>query len=581
MAIDLLKLQEKLGYSVNKGGMCYGIAYMAIQAIIRDDLERYISRINYLEKTLLQHNNNQDDAIDEIVEKINAAYEKRKNKQNLDSEEIKLLDILNWLDGVQIYFNQNKLFSDSQNYEIATNFFSANTNQEEKENRKIFVIAKELNMLTEKLINDIFDKIDNSKDPIAFSLSSVDHIISIGKSSNYMPIYLISHDIHKHITSSRHLYSEVIHAFNYSLRTALSIMTYSYQEANISIKYVTNNLDKDDLPKLLCIALKEGHPEAIKAYIGCISNLRGINKQELLAAKKPNGIPGLFMALQNGHSEAVKAYIEGIFNFDGINKQELLAAKSKDVTPGLYMSLYNGHSEAVKVYIECISNFDGIDKQELLAAKTQDGTPGLCMALQDGHSEAIKVYIECISKFAGINKQELLAAKIQDDGTPGLFMALQEGQSAAIKAYIESISNLVGIDKQELLAAKTQGDEIPGLFMSLYDGHSEAVKVYIEGISKFDGIDKQELLAAKIPNGTPGLHIALQNGHSEAIKAYIEGISNIAGIDKQELLAAKIPDGTPGLHIALQKGHLEAVKIYKETISKFMVLNNGSPRFLP
>ncbi|MBK2035593.1 ankyrin repeat domain-containing protein, partial [Francisella tularensis subsp. novicida] len=84
MAIDLLKLQKKLGYDVDTGGMCYGIAYMAIQAIIRDDLAAYISRIEYLEKTLSQHNNNQDAAINEIVEKINVAYEKRKNKQNLD-----------------------------------------------------------------------------------------------------------------------------------------------------------------------------------------------------------------------------------------------------------------------------------------------------------------------------------------------------------------------------------------------------------------------------------------------------------------------------------------------------------------
>ncbi|WP_234393595.1 hypothetical protein, partial [Francisella hispaniensis] len=425
--MSILKLQEKLGYSVNEGGMCYGIAYMAIQAIIRDDLETYISRINYLEKTLLQHNYNEDDAIDEIVEKINAAYEKRKNKQNLDSEEIKLLDILNWLDGVQIYHNYNELLSNSQNYEIATNFFSANTNQEEKENRKIFVIAKELNMLTEKLINDIFDKIDNSKDPIAFSLSTVDHIISIGKSSNYMPIYLINHDIHEHITSSRHLYSEVIHAFNYSLRTALSIMTYSYQEANISVKYVTNNLYKDDLSKLLCIALQEGHPEAIKAYIEGISNFAGI-KQELLAPKTQNGTPGLFMALQNGHSETIKVYIECISNFDGIDKQELLAAKSSKKTPGLYIALYNGQSEAIKAYIEGISNFDGIDKQELLAAKREDGTSGLFMALQNGHSTAIKAYIEGISNFDGIDKQELLAAK-REDGTSGLFMALQNGHS--------------------------------------------------------------------------------------------------------------------------------------------------------
>ncbi|AEB28660.1 ankyrin repeat domain-containing protein [Francisella hispaniensis] len=531
MAIDLLKLQEKLGYGVNTGGMCYGIAYMAIQAIIRDDLETYISRIKYLEKTLLQHNNNQDDAIDEIVEKINVAYEKRKNKQNLDSEEIKLLDILNWLDGVQIYHNYKNLLFGGQNYEIATNFFSANTNQKEKENRKIFVIAKELNMLTKELINDIFDKIDNSKDSIAFSLSSSNHIISIGKSSNYMPIYLINHDIHKLITSSRSLYSEVLCAFNYS-KEALNIMTHSYQEENISVKYVTNNLDKDDLCKLLCIALQNGYVEAIKVYIEGISNLAGINKQELLAAKKQNGTPGLCIAFYNRHVEAIKVYIEGISNFDGINKQELLAAEMPDGTPGLFMVLQYGYSETIKVYIEGISNFDGINKQELLAAKRSNGTPGLFTALQNGHVEAIKVYIEGISNFDGINKQELLAAK-RSNGTPGLYMALHEG-------------------------------------------HSETIKVYIEGISKFAGIDKQELLAAKRSNGTSGLYMALQNGHSEAIKAYIEAIFNLPGINRRELLTLTKTE----LDIALQQGHLEAVKAYKETISKFKILSNGLPGFL-
>ncbi|MBK2143348.1 hypothetical protein [Francisella tularensis] len=312
MAIDLLKLQNKLGYGVAARGMCHGIAYMAIQAIIRDALETYISRIRYLEETLSQHNNNQDAAINEIVEKINVAYEKRKNKQNLDCDEIKLLDILNWFDGVQIYQNHNKLLSGGQSYENATNFFSANTNQNEKENRKIFVIAKELNILTKELIDDIFNKIDNSKETIAFSLSAPGHIISIGKSSNYKPIYLVNHNIHKHILNKKSLYSEVFCAFKYSMRIALSIFRYSYQEENISIKYVTNNLDKDDLCELLCIALQDGHAEAIKVYIEGIFNLSGINRRELLAAKMPDGTPGLHIALQQGHSEAVKTYREMI-----------------------------------------------------------------------------------------------------------------------------------------------------------------------------------------------------------------------------------------------------------------------------
>ncbi|MDE4953135.1 hypothetical protein NAI68_10350, partial [Francisella tularensis subsp. holarctica] len=62
------------------------------------------------------------------------------------------------------------------------------------------------------------------------------HIISIGKSYNYKKIYLVNHNIHKHILNKKSLYSEVFCEFKYSMRIE-----------NISIKYVTNNLDKDDL----------------------------------------------------------------------------------------------------------------------------------------------------------------------------------------------------------------------------------------------------------------------------------------------------------------------------------------------
>ncbi|MBK2108790.1 hypothetical protein IB687_00020, partial [Francisella tularensis subsp. novicida FSC595] len=97
--------------------------------------------------------------------------------------------------------------------------------------------------------------------------------------------------------------------------------------------------------------------EAIKVYIDAISNLSGIDKQQLLAAKRSSGIPGLYMSLCKGHSEAIKAYIEGIFNIPGINRRELLAAKTPDGTPGLNIALQQGHSQAAKTYKETISKF--------------------------------------------------------------------------------------------------------------------------------------------------------------------------------------------------------------------------------
>ena len=68
------------------------------------------------------------------------------------------------------------------------------------------------------------------------------------------------------------------------------------------------------------MALQNGHPEAISAYIEGIKQLGDIIEaeviKELLAGKKEDGVPGLFMARHNGHRKAVRAYVDGI----GINQ---------------------------------------------------------------------------------------------------------------------------------------------------------------------------------------------------------------------------------------------------------------------
>ncbi|AJI68589.1 hypothetical protein DR79_214 [Francisella tularensis] len=54
-------------------------------------------------------------------------------------------------------------------------------------------------------------------------------------------------------------------------------------------------------------------------------------------------------------TQKLSKFIEGIFNLSGINRRELLAAKMPDGTPGLHIALQQYHSEAVKTYREMIS----------------------------------------------------------------------------------------------------------------------------------------------------------------------------------------------------------------------------------
>ncbi|QIV94280.1 hypothetical protein [Allofrancisella frigidaquae] len=145
-----------------------------------------------------------------------------------------------------------------------------------------------------------------------------------------------------------------------------------------------------------------------------------------------------------------------------------------------------------------------------------------------------------------------------------LHLALRHGHADAIRSYIEVIEKVNmnnNTDKQKLLAAKDSG-EVPGLFMALQNGHAAAVESYIKNIANINGINKQELLAAKNSDGVPGLYAALYKGNTEAIKSYIEAVVNINGIIKQELLAAKNSVGTPGLVIALRYNQTDAIAVY-------------------
>ncbi|MBK2027683.1 hypothetical protein IB642_07735 [Allofrancisella guangzhouensis] len=58
------------------------------------------------------------------------------------------------------------------------------------------------------------------------------------------------------------------------------------------------------------------------------------------------------MALQNGQAETVTAYIQAIKDISGLDKKQLLAAKRYDKTPGLFMALEKGQAETVAAYLK-------------------------------------------------------------------------------------------------------------------------------------------------------------------------------------------------------------------------------------
>ncbi|QIW09716.1 ankyrin repeat domain-containing protein [Francisella sp. LA112445] len=581
--MNLLKLQKALGYKVREIGMCHGIAYMAIQAIIRNQLGTYIKRIEILDLFIKSQGNDEEKAINDLVKEIKKAESKRADKDHigkLTDYEKMLLDIVAWLDGVQIYhgldfksIGKSEYYINYQDYRRSTNFFGGN----DEGYQKIFLQSKDVCLLTKAKISEIYHKVLYSNKSIAFSITRPGHIIAIGKSKSFNSIYLINHNQHSIISNADQAFNLIYKAcFDgvVSEDKAISILEFTdTPQIDIYIYFNDNQkLTDKNIQDLLYISLREGHTEAVKKYTDCILETK---KYHLLSINDKINAPGLYVAMQNDHAETVEAFIKIIAQSSIPNqmKTKLLLAE-QDGFSGLYIALHNGHIETIKTYIETIIIIKcNIDKYELISACSDNNcTPGLFSALANGYVEGIETYIKTIDSISDVSinkfKKQIFTAE-NINGTPGLFMALANDHAEAVKTYIKAVANIkdTTINKQDLLAAIDNG--APGLYIALEKGHTEAIKIYIEEICNISNINKYQLLHSKNSRGTPGLFAALRNGHTDTIKTYIKAISNIQddsiNSHKQEVLAAK-HNNVSGLFIALQNNHVDTIKIYIETI---------------
>ncbi|QIV94272.1 hypothetical protein [Allofrancisella frigidaquae] len=584
MKLSLINLQKVLGYEINQDGMCYGIAFMAIQAILRNDFKTYRDRLNLIDSyyfkikhikqvgdineaedpknegfvikeintfkirlgnDVIEYNyknitneDRQDIALYWLKHDIEKAQEKRSNKNtrnNLSYNDHQLLNILSWFDGVQIYFGldkkslnkDNKYCFGTQDYQKSIDFFKAN------DGSNIYLHSSNLTIFTEETAQKLYNKITNSDMPIAFLLIAESHCIAIGGCQKQGG-YLINHDECYNMTTSS---------------------TSAKQIYEIIYKNLYNNSPFNINEE--AIYIKEFKNVQVQAQT---HNLSYFSIDEKYAKSKPQQVSKLLLlALHEGLTEAVTAYIQIIQNIPELNKQKLLTAEINDGTPGLFMALQNGRNETITAYIKAIKAISGLNIQELLTAKNSDGTPGLFMALQDGEAQAVKAYIDSIKNIPKINKNILLAAK-NSDGTPGLFMALQNGQAETVKTYIQAIKDIPELDIQELLTAKIDG--IPGLFMALQNGQAETVAAYIQAIKDIPGLDKKQLIAAKRYDKTPGLFMALQNGQAETVAAYLK-IE-----DYNSTYASFIMSSIEGNRKKLKNMLLDWAKTYKQTRNK-------------
>src|SRR3990167_2447934 len=210
------------------------------------------------------------------------------------------------------------------------------------------------------------------------------------------------------------------------------------------------------------------------------------------------------------HSEAWKKYPE--MNLDNAKRTSLLGVS------WLHMATMFGHTDQVKGLIKLLVWGSNVSSDYInRAVKPNDFTP-LWVAAENGHLEVVEVLIKC-----GANIDQVC-----NGGTP-LFIAAQTGYGDVVKVLIDAKANI-----DQICNGYTP------LYVAAQNGHLEVVKVLIDGKANIDWIYK----------GFTPLYVAAQQGHADVVKALIDAKANID----------QICNGYTPLWIAAHNGHLEVVK---------------------
>ena len=529
MTSSVLSTMRALGYQPSRG-VCYGLAAMAAQAVIRLNGATYAARIQAI--------------TDGDTTGLSAFF-----------------------DGVTIYSGTVLTFSQyrvlgltiRQNISSPAQLLSFPQDENTPNDKLSPCVAESLMAaFTRASLKDCLTEMHSHNVPFSLIVNYPEHTVQIGfDGTNWLSV---NHDItvYEDDIENRHLLSNVTdELYSYSTdsdeRWFASIdlvLREGCTDSNLSmclrqLHISSNNFSQlSDEQKKRCLYLAQANSqrEAVTAFMTVLAELlrkkvlSTVAFQELAAAKRSDGVPGLHLAQQYGHHEVVTA---SMTELAGLLREEVLpavafkklaAAKSSDGVPGLYRAQQNGHHEAMTAFMRELAGLrlDGLVSEEefneLAAAKSSGGVPGLQMAQQEGQHEVVTAFM---TELAGLLKKKLLseaafqelAAAKRSDGVPGLYLAQQYGHHEVVTAFMIVLAELrmAGLvseaEFKELAAAK-RSDGVPGLSLAQENGHHEAVKAFITVLEelRMDGLLSEaafeELVTTKKDrNGVPELDL--------------------------------------------------------------------------
>ncbi|WP_092411376.1 ShET2/EspL2 family type III secretion system effector toxin [Candidatus Ichthyocystis sparus] len=394
----------------------------------------------------------------------------------------------------------------------------------------------------------------------------------------------------------------------------------------------------------LFLALERGHTKSVAAYGGLLDrllnmsdkipmyNIASILFSLLMARRRDDGLPGLFIALQENSHEAVIEFCLLLDRLLTIRDElsvcelcsmiyDLLMSKRSDGASCLQIALFLDNFESVRAFGELLLRFTNFNDSsyfgnvtrivfKLLKAESLNYKSGLCLALSENNSNSVDAFGGLLEKFVlfrgGVSDCEfydmlhdLLVSR--SEGTPGLFMALQNGCEDSIKAFAKLVSQFMSLSAQitrdrllvmlHELFMPSRDDGISGLFMALQQGHGGSIVAFSDllgqlfklegGVISIEEIFSlvSDILVAKNNSGRPGLNIALIRDEECSVSAF--GVllgkfdffkgkisENEIFNAMYELIMSRNSDGCPGLFYALRGNCANVIASYFLLVSK-------------
>lgn len=455
----LIQRMQKLGYKSSLHGVCEGIAHMAKQAILTDDMDTFNQRLQLIN----------DIPLERFSTVVNTAI--RKTPKTPQDELI--ASIPAFFEGIELYNQANlypDLFEPEKSPKTQTDFcitpraeysnLVASAKLENAGSSSLcgsFLGIYNDDLLKNTLIvlkNSVLSNVTPAMNPIAFTLTSTDHTITIGYNPRNDRWYFIDANrlSTQNVTEFDRLTDQILHSFSENKIAPIFTQIHALATDKILLADLISNLKanphwltlhKITVARASLTNSRRGTLLHLAATIGDLDTVKALLAQGANANSShlPRRNTPLFNASQEGHHEIVKVLVE--------NGAEVNNSQIKDGTTPLHIAAEYGHTETVKVLLELSANVN--------THIPSSGATPLFLAAMNGNVEIVNALLE---KGSDVN------LALTSGATP-LFIAAQNGHHEIVailmrhgadaqQSYIKSAEGLRSFAKNKSTAVQNK-----------------------------------------------------------------------------------------------------------------------------